>query len=611
MSNISINVHRKTVQELLRTGKDKLFLVPEYQRPYAWTEEEVENFFSDIWEFSLSNNLKNKDKKFYFLGSIVLFNEKEDEENSDIEAQVIIDGQQRITTLFLLLRAIYTNLEKHENSTNDKEIQNLINNIKPLIWETDFKNESKFDKPFLKSEATIDKNNKSLMYILENGEVENEKSNDNYTIAYLKLQKLINEKSKNNSVSMNNFYWNTFLSVILMPIETNSLDGALTIFNTLNNRGLQLSDADIFKSIIYKEKNNKDKATFIHSWKLLETRTQEASINVTNLFYHYMFYLRAKNNDKNTTTPKLRSFFLDKKQKNYDILISNELMNDLDILSKFFIFFKTLENPFKNETSINDNNDSELNWKWAENIEILKLFDILRSYPNDFGIYPIVVYFLTHRKQPSFEKNFKLFLQKLISSIFLCYIDVPSVVNLKLYILNLNIEIINNEKPAFNAFQNLDFNNLKQKIIIPHINIVRMVLKIIAYANSNQVKLLPLKKLNIEHIVPSSFIKYSKAIKNNNLQDGVEFDDKIIEEIGNKVLLEFQINVQASNHNFRLKQEKYKTSEIVVANELSELDKNQWNEQPYIQNSIKKRSEESINKINDILNKWNKEYNNN
>lgn len=61
---------------------------------------------------------------------------------------------------------------------------------------------------------------------------------------------------------------------ILLPIEAESQDTALRIFSTLNDRGLPLSDADIFKAQFYKyysDKNQKD--TFIEQWKELEEIT--------------------------------------------------------------------------------------------------------------------------------------------------------------------------------------------------------------------------------------------------------------------------------------------------------------------------------------------------
>lgn len=98
----TIEVNKQSVEALLGSGKSKPFVIPEYQRPYAWTDEQVETLFEDLWDFTATSGGTERESS-YFLGSVVSY------ENEDGE-QEIIDGQQRITSLFLLLRAIYTKL---------------------------------------------------------------------------------------------------------------------------------------------------------------------------------------------------------------------------------------------------------------------------------------------------------------------------------------------------------------------------------------------------------------------------------------------------------------------------------------------------------------------
>ena len=91
----TIEVNKQSVKQLLETGKVNKFIIPEYQRPYAWTDEQIETLFEDLVEYT-----ENVNEGTYFLGTIVSY------ENENTE-QEIIDGQQRITSLFLLLRALY------------------------------------------------------------------------------------------------------------------------------------------------------------------------------------------------------------------------------------------------------------------------------------------------------------------------------------------------------------------------------------------------------------------------------------------------------------------------------------------------------------------------
>ena len=113
----TIEVNKQSVKQLLESGKEHPFVIPEYQRPYAWTEEQIETLFDDLWDFTTSEDGGSDGKSTYFLGSIVAY------ENENGE-QEIIDGQQRITSLFLLLRAIYTMLKKADSQS--KEAKNFI-----------------------------------------------------------------------------------------------------------------------------------------------------------------------------------------------------------------------------------------------------------------------------------------------------------------------------------------------------------------------------------------------------------------------------------------------------------------------------------------------------
>lgn len=108
----SLRVSSCTVFDFIKTGERNKFVIPDYQRPYSWEEEQVETLFNDIWNFTIEN-IGRKDSS-YFLGSIVSF------VNTDGENE-IIDGQQRITTLFLLLRAIYKKLETSETNTENSK----------------------------------------------------------------------------------------------------------------------------------------------------------------------------------------------------------------------------------------------------------------------------------------------------------------------------------------------------------------------------------------------------------------------------------------------------------------------------------------------------------
>lgn len=77
----------------------------------------------------------------------------------------------------------------------------------------------------------------------------------------------------------------------------------------MNDRGLPLSDADIFKAKIYNQLETDAKKEFIDRWKDLDEQATEANESIQQLFHYNMFYLRALEQDTKTTTPGVRKYY--------------------------------------------------------------------------------------------------------------------------------------------------------------------------------------------------------------------------------------------------------------------------------------------------------------
>lgn len=130
---------KKTILNLLSDTKAD-FLIPDYQRPYAWNQDQCQTLWDDLVNFTIpgGNHEKFDSKKDeYFLGSIVAFQENEKHE--------IIDGQQRLTTFMLILRAFHKDFENRQDNNGI----NIRQNIEKCIWKYD-----EFENP-LKDELKI------------------------------------------------------------------------------------------------------------------------------------------------------------------------------------------------------------------------------------------------------------------------------------------------------------------------------------------------------------------------------------------------------------------------------------------------------------------------
>ena len=565
----TISVNKQTIEQFLLNARTKPFLIPEYQRPYSWTSDQIDTLFNDIWEFTCNEGGTDKEGT-YFLGSIVSY-------ENDRGEQEIIDGQQRITSIFLLLRAIYTKLNGVEEKT--EEAKNFISKIEPLIWSTNkLTGKVDYSSILLNSKVISETENQTLKNILESGEIDKE-SEDNYSKNYNQILKLIEEKSVENALMIYQFIYALLNQVIILPITADSQETALTIFSTLNDRGLPLSDADIFKAKIYNHlKSKEEKEEFIEKWKELEEDTQDISESIQQLFYYYMFYLRALENDRNSTTPGLRKYYSANKFKK---LLEADILDDL---RKILNIWKVIDDYSKNRIE---------NESWSENKDILKVLDILTSYPNEFWKYPVIVYYLSHKDKKEFEIKFLKFLRKLYVELLKKYIEIPTINAVKSNILKLNAEIINSDKPIFD-FKALPEDEIKEKIKTPHRNAVRMLLKTLTY--DIQDNLLE-KKWEIEHILP---VKWEN---NYDLRENEKVAKEKIEHLGNKTPFEKKLNIIATNNYFSKKKILYLNSEIKITKEIGELKSNKWDLDDIIERDIR-----MTDKIISILKLWNKEY---
>lgn len=250
------------------------FIIPEYQRPYRWTKNECETLWDDVkGVFGNGENIEE-----YFLGSIVTYKN----DNGELE---IIDGQQRITTFTLLFRAFYEHLKSEfKTARGDYPID-----FGKCIWKY-IRNEGfDFENRHLSSQIITSNDEKALEQILsENCKLENKYKNSNYFKNYdYFYQKLMDFKGKQ-GFSFQKFC-DMFLGnkLFVLLVVCDSQESAMTIFNTLNSRGLPLSNADILKGYIYKKVKNKEK--FANDWKDIETKIEESEkssryISILNLF---------------------------------------------------------------------------------------------------------------------------------------------------------------------------------------------------------------------------------------------------------------------------------------------------------------------------------------
>lgn len=563
-----MKIEQLNVKQFLETGREEPFLVPDYQRPYSWGEEEIVTLFNDLLLFTEGDvSKKNKNSNdTYFLGTVISFKNENGE-------QEIIDGQQRITSLFLLLRAIYTKLKTFSKKTNLYD--ELLSEIEPILWKNVIKSEGAVKNVLISSSVINDEGNNILKGILENG-ITKEEANDRYSLNYTLFQRLFDGLVYENPGLMFEFVRYVLNRTLICPIITESQEGALNIFSTLNTRGMPLSESDIFKAKIYNFLDDSQKNRFIERWKELTEKAEYVNEDIQQIFYYYMFYLRALDGDSATTTIGIRKYF---SQNNFAKLFNKSLLKDLNsILDLWAVVVKkqSLENA-----------------KWSKNNQIIKMLDVLSSYPNEFWKYPVIIYYLVHKENPEFEKRFLKFLKKLTIELVANYLVKPTVLAVKAGILKLNVEITKKLSPPV-TFQNLPLDSLKTKLRLPSKNLFKMTLKMMVY--NFQEELLP-DKWEIEQIYPS------KSVEGFNDEALETVSKDYLDSIGNKIPFEKRSTIKASKDYFQKKRILYLRSQIPYVKEFATKHVTHWNVE-----DIKKRNEFITEEIMRLFISWSGDY---
>lgn len=516
-----LNVDQKSIYALLSDRKAD-YIIPDYQRPYAWDEDSCQTLWDDIFSFAIPDNDATKfdSNDEYFLGSIVTF-------ENDKKQQEVIDGQQRLTTFMLLLRAFYDRFTKMQ----DQGSKDFSERIASCIWKTD--EMGKPDKDHLKIDSVVatDKDKEEFLSILRTGIVTDSQTSryaNNFRFFLKKVDEFINSFptfAKNLPARILN-------NCILMPIEAESQDTALRIFSTLNDRGLPLSDSDIFKAQFYqyyKQKSEDDRDEFIKDWKKLEETCEKIFHPITgtpmdDLFTRYMYFIRAKrDNNKSSTTESLRRFY---ERDKYSVLKQDDTFENLKDLAQFW-------------EDITDQNRE----RFSEGV-LKKLF-ILNYAPNSMWNYFISVYYLANRTEDGKldDEDFKMFLDRTIAFIWGYAIMHPGVNALRTPIFAEMLNIVNLNEVTFSDFK-FDKEQTRSAILIYDFKngrpITKSMLALRMMLNKEQSYPKLSQQFDIEHIYPRKRQENEKGLSNN----------RQIDLLGNKSLLEKRINIRASDYRF-------------------------------------------------------------
>lgn len=265
------DVHDYSIEALLLSNRGVYYTIPKYQRAYTWGVREWEALYDDISD----NNTG------YFMGSIICISQG-DSIKPNLE---VIDGQQRITTLCLLLAAIYKQLKEYESHFSQGQSDELTL-LRCSLKSSDSPNKIKL-VPQEQSNNLVDFN-----YLMKEVGLREGHSGDNknfsrrkiarcYNYYFNRIAQEIEGKNSEDAISFIFNQYNKVKSAILVKIEVKSHSDAYVLFESLNNSGIPLTAIDLMKNLIMSraENHNLTVEDCFEQWKqLLEYLSDDYAI---------------------------------------------------------------------------------------------------------------------------------------------------------------------------------------------------------------------------------------------------------------------------------------------------------------------------------------------
>lgn len=251
------------------------YSIPTYQRPYVWETDQVIELLDCI------KNAYEKNEEQYFIGSIVYKKSEKEIDGVTYQEYELLDGQQRITTIFLFLASIRDIVIQNKDKFDEEEYKDIVDTCKELIYQQ--KSKAKGIPERLRIVFDIRKDVRDFV----DSNVKTESSTDdeeslainatsktiNTSIKHISNTLLVARKFfKENLNIISDFFSYLLNKVLLVYIATEDLQDAFQLFTVMNNTGLKLTNSDILKADNLKniESNDKQQSWAIE-WENMES----------------------------------------------------------------------------------------------------------------------------------------------------------------------------------------------------------------------------------------------------------------------------------------------------------------------------------------------------
>lgn len=504
------------------------YVIPSYQRPYAWTVDQASELFDDLYSF-----FETEPEESYFLGSIVLI---KTEEKPHAE---VIDGQQRLTTLTILLSALTSYFEGELRADFENYIREPGRASQGLEPKPRLALRER-DRDFFAQHIQALELEKLLSY--EVGQLENESRRNIQANARLLLDRLGN-KFKNNIDRLCDFGAFLVQRCFLVAVSTPSQQSAFRVFSVMNSRGLDLQPTDIIKADVIGKLNTVTEQTdYNERWEDMEVELGRSGFN--DLFV-YVRMIYAKEKAKRALLEEFRAYVLS------DDLAPKAFIEDiLEPYAEVLAILKDVNYRSYNDASkIND----YISW--------------LNRIDNSDWVPVAMLFLVQHKERSDYVEWFLKRLERLAAYMHVCARNVNQRVERYAEVIEA-LEKDNNIDNPVHAVELTDGEKTAmQEALDGDIYLLTarrrnyLILRLDSFVSDGAASY-DSKVLTIEHVLPQTVGAESEWEAN---WPDPDLRRKWLHRLANLVPLNKRRNSQAQNYDFEVKKDKYFTGKRNVS----------------------------------------------
>lgn len=544
---MNITPESKSLEKIL-SGLETKYCVPDYQRDYSWTTNEVETLWLDIIT-------SYKQSSEYFMGTVVL---KKDSENSDLFD--IVDGQQRLATFSILFSVIAAFSSEYSDTPSifkdcprSKENNVLANRISSIA-SARLREQSEPDNYYLRLNKKDDENFQEIVRLEGSDKIfctENSYKTVKSDPRLIKTKKtfskcisedIVGEKALDELLSLL-IHIVKKLKFITIEVETDY--DAFLLFESLNSKGMDLSVSDLVKNkILMKANGDEIKNEFLlYNWDQMIDDIDQSRLSPVDFLRVYWEAIRGANITKKELYKNVgRHIDHDKT----DIkLFSKELRSYSEELSEYasteLIFPECIHRKQKY-------------LKYCGEINTLKYTTC----------YPVIMY--AKRYRPDILDNLtKLSLSFLFRWITICDLSVGGAKKVFDIVLSrMRDPNLSDEKILEPFFTNQDkisddaFIGAMKQFRTQDNQLAKYILSKFYLINNNDQSIPNYSEIHLEHVLPQQASQWIES-KCFDVPPGTQIKDYIY-NLGNMTLLRKQINQKIKNSIFSVKMSEFSDS---------------------------------------------------